>query len=446
LRSLAQTIGEPMSSSVSVSQSGSPQNPVLPAESREAAVWAAIAVAFLARFGWVLLAHKYRSTSADHFDFGQEIGCIARSLASGHGFSSPFPEPSGPTTWIAPVYPFLTATVFKIFGIYSTASALVMLGFNCAASALTCLPLFAIAQEVTNRRVALVSTWLWAVLPPFMIWAVEWVLDATLTTLVFTCLILLTIRLSRDMTLRRWIGFGLAWGVAALLNPSSLSALPFTVGYIAWKARNRGERWFAPAALCCFVAVLTVSPWLIRNYVAFGKFIFIRGNFWLEMRMGNSPYGDGTWMAMLHPEINHFERKKYLQMGEQQYFESKKQDTLQFIHEYPWYFRELCFRRVLLYWWDFQDMTPLTSEVMKAIARRTFSTLSLVGVIFLWIRRREAAVLLTAVLLVFPLPYYLTYPYGRYRHVIEPLLLICAVYAIAQVREFKNLFAEDSGS
>ena len=405
-------------------------------------VWIAVAVAFALRFGWVLLAHTYRFTAPDHFDFGQEIGCIARSLASGHGFSSPFPQPSGPTTWIAPVYPFLTSLVFRVLGIYSTASALVMLGFNCAVSALTCLPLFAIGHQVTNRRVALVSTWLWAVMPPFMMWAVEWMWDAALTTLVFTCIIWLTIRLSRSVTLGRWLAFGLLWGLASLLNPSLLSALPFTVAYIAWKARGRGEKWFAPAALCCAVVVLTITPWLVRNHQAFGKFIFIRGNFWLEMRMGNSIYGDGTWMAFTHPEINNFERQKFLHLGEQQYFESKKQDTLKFIRQYPGYFRELCMRRVLLYWWDFNDVSPETTEILKAMARRAFSTLALVGMIFLWIKRREAAGLLTAVLMVFPLPYYLTYPYGRYRHVIEPLLLICAVYAIAQVREFKRYFAE----
>jgi len=95
---------------------------------------------------------------------------------------------------------------------------------------------------------------------------------------------------------------------------------------------------------------------------------------------------------------------------------------------------------VLFYWWDFRDITGSTPEVLQTIARRTFSTLALVGVVFLWIRRREAAALITSVLVVYPLPYYLTYPYGRYRHVLEPLLLICALYCLAQVREFQKLF------
>ena len=58
------------------------------------------------------------------------MGRIAASLASGHGFSSPFGPQTGPTAWEPPLYPYLTAGVFLIFGIYSKASAFVLLTLN----------------------------------------------------------------------------------------------------------------------------------------------------------------------------------------------------------------------------------------------------------------------------------------------------------------------------
>jgi 4-amino-4-deoxy-L-arabinose transferase-like glycosyltransferase len=411
-----------------------------PPSGTPAVLWWIVAVGFLLRFGWVLVSHTYRFSAPDHFDFGQEIGCIARSIVLRHQFGSPFPEWSGPTTWIAPVYPFLTAAAFKMFGVYSTASALLMLAFNCAASALTCWPLFLVAREVTNRRVAIVSAALWAIVPQFMTWAVNWVWDVALTTFIVTWIVWIALQLGRDVTLRRWIGFGALWGFAALLNPSLLSFLPFALGYIAWQARDRRERWLQPALLSCAVVLLTIAPWLVRNYHAFGKPVFIRGNFWAEMRFGNSIYADGTWLAYTHPEINPYERQKYLKLGEQGYFAEKKHDVQQFIRQYPGFFVELCFRRVLLYWWGYDDITEVPSEVLQAMGRRIFSTLALIGMLFVIFRRRPAWFLFAALLLTFPLPYYLTYPYGRYRHVIEPILLICAVYAVAHVKEFRRLF------
>src|SRR5512136_453445 len=63
----------------------------------------------------------------DHWRFSYENGRLARSIAEGRGFSSPLFEDTGVSAWMTPVYPYLTAGVFKIFGIYSKASAFVLL-------------------------------------------------------------------------------------------------------------------------------------------------------------------------------------------------------------------------------------------------------------------------------------------------------------------------------
>ncbi len=419
-------------------------SPAMPSHrTTPAAVWWAVVVAFVFRYGWVLVAHKYRFTLPTHYDFGEEMGAVARSLVTGHGFSSPFPELSGPTTWVAPVYPFLIAGVFKIFGLYSTASALVMLALNSACSALTCWTIYLLGIQLTTRRIAMYSTWLWAIVPQFMVWAIDWVWDAALTGLVLSSFVLIALRMGRGATRKQWAWFGVAWGIAALLNPTLLAILPPMLLYIGWHAWRRGEPWVGRAALCCVLVVVMITPWLVRNYFAFGKFVFIRGNFWAEMRFGNSIYGDGTEMGFTHPETNMYERRKYLTMGEQGYFDWKKRDTVEFIRTYPKYFAELCGRRVLLFWWDFDDVSGYTDFVLLTMGRRTFSTLAFVGMIWLFVKRRRGAGVVAGVLCLFPAVFYLTYPPARYRHVIEPLLLICAVYAVSQVREFKRLFPAD---
>jgi hypothetical protein len=45
--------------------------------------------------------------------FGYEPGAIAKSIAVGDGFSSPFREPTGPTAWMMPLYPYLLALVLS---------------------------------------------------------------------------------------------------------------------------------------------------------------------------------------------------------------------------------------------------------------------------------------------------------------------------------------------
>src|SRR6516225_5856856 len=101
-----------------------------------------VTIAFLLRLGWIILGHTYKfKTADDNFSFGWEMGRIAASLASGHGFSSPFGPSTGPTAWEPPLYPYLTAGVFRLFGVYTRSSAFVLLTLNSFFSALTCLPI-----------------------------------------------------------------------------------------------------------------------------------------------------------------------------------------------------------------------------------------------------------------------------------------------------------------
>ena len=87
-----------------------------------------ILAAFVVRL--VVVCFTYRDLpDADKFyeAFGWEMGWIARALASGHGFSSPYWPWSGPTAMQPPLYPTLLSLVFRLFGVYSLTSAFVIL-------------------------------------------------------------------------------------------------------------------------------------------------------------------------------------------------------------------------------------------------------------------------------------------------------------------------------
>ncbi len=133
-------------------------------------IWLPFCVAFLLRL--IVVSLNYRETpDAVYFyeRFGWEMGWIARSLASGHGYSSPFFPFSGPTALMPPLYPWIIAGIFHLFGVYSTASAFVVLALNSLFSSLTCISIYFIAKHALTPRIALIATWAWA-LHPFSIY------------------------------------------------------------------------------------------------------------------------------------------------------------------------------------------------------------------------------------------------------------------------------------
>src|ERR1700730_15168813 len=101
-----------------------------------------VLIALLLRLAVITIGHTYRITPRrDHFQFGWEMGPLARSIAEGQGFSSPTDLPTGTSAWAPALYPYILAGIFKWFGVYSPLSAWVILAFNSVFAALTCLTL-----------------------------------------------------------------------------------------------------------------------------------------------------------------------------------------------------------------------------------------------------------------------------------------------------------------
>src|SRR5271170_7882864 len=108
-----------------------------------------VLIAFLLRLAVITIGHTYRITPRrDHFQYGWEMGRLARSIATGQGFSSPTDLPTGPSAWAPPLYPYILAAVLKLFGVYSALSAWVILAFNSVFAALTCLTLYRIGERI----------------------------------------------------------------------------------------------------------------------------------------------------------------------------------------------------------------------------------------------------------------------------------------------------------
>jgi 4-amino-4-deoxy-L-arabinose transferase-like glycosyltransferase len=403
-----------------------------------------VLIALLLRVGWIILGHTYKfKPTDDNFGFGFEMGRIAASLASGHGFSNPFGPPTGPTAWEPPLYPYLTAGVFLLFGIYSQASAFVLLTINSVFSALTCIPIFRIARRMFSERVAVGSAWAWALLPNVMFWCTRYVWETSLAALLVATIFWLTLALEeRDGSLP-WIEFGLLWGIAAVNSTTLLSFLP-AAGLWAWYRRSRQrKRSLAGIALASVIFFACIAPWLVRNYETFGRFIFIRDNFGAELRLGNGNGADGTLMLYLDPMHDAYAMQQFRQMGELNYIAMRKQQAISYIKaDYP-RFSGLCLKRFLCYWAGPPKATdPEWLGTAKTSLFLASSILMFWGLGRAMRQRKPGAWLMFWLVLFYPAIYYFVYSILRYRHPIEPLITIFCVFILteATIKESSTAF------
>jgi 4-amino-4-deoxy-L-arabinose transferase-like glycosyltransferase len=409
---------------------------------RTSLFWIVI-VAFAVRFGYIVIGHTYRFRSDKKvlaqplnersFDFGFEMGRVGRSLAEGQGFSNPFNETTGPTAWEPPLYPFLIAGVFRVFGVYSRASALVLLSLNSVFSALTGIPIFLIAKRCFDERVAVWSAWTWALLPSVIFWCTRWVWETSLAALLLAVIFSLTLEIEQKDGLKPWLQLGLLWGVAGLTNTALLSFLPVS-GLWTWYHRAKlGKRSLLGVFLAAVIFVACIAPWLVRNYRAFGQFVFIRSNFGAELRLGNGPGADGTWMDYLHPTKNVFEMRSYRELGELAYVAERKREAMAYIREDYARFASLSLKRLIYFWWGLPK--PSENPGLGFLRNSLFlasSVLAFWGLGRALRKHKPGAWLFFWLVLSYPLVYYFVFPHPRYRHPIEPELGILMVYVISE--------------
>jgi len=394
-----------------------------------------VLIGFTLRVLYIAVAHSYKFRTTDaNFSFGWEIGRIAYSLANGHGFSSPFGGDTGPSAWTAPVYPWIVSLAFRAFGTYSHAASFALLTFNSLCSALTAWAIYRTARKVFNEKVALWSGWIWALLPYIIYWSVRQIWETSLTALLLSLAFMLTVEMEGDSRITSWIGLGVLWGVIGLTNPSTLSFLPFAGCWLAYQLYRRGKTFVFPAIVAAILFWMTMMPWLVRNYEVFHKPVFVRDNVGVELHCGNNPLAEGIWVGMYHPSQNPILYRRYQEMGESAYSAEQSRLAKQWIAENPKQFAIITFRKFVFFWNGLPRLSKIQAlEQFKNSLFLASSLLAIAGLV-LAIRNRVHGVFLFASLLIFyPLVYYVSFPQPRYRHPIDPELVILGVYLFTQV-------------
>ncbi len=410
----------------------------------------------IVRVLYMTLAHTYRlRLFQDHFQFGWEMGRIARALVTGYGYADPFAGHSGPTAWNPPLYPFLIAVVFKLFGIFTPLSAWVLLTINSVFSAAIAPAIYELAARcyggVTpdkGRRIALWSAWLWALYPAAMQYAVRWVWEMSISCFLFTWVLVLALRVrsigespreDRQYSIRLWCAFGLLWGMIALTNSTLLLFLPFCGVWMMWhnQRRFRWKHMLAAVGTAALLFLACIAPWMWRNWTVFHVVIPIRGNFGAELYSslleGNNGFVWGPTVPLVEQDP---EYQLYRRMGEHAYVQYKGELAHAYIRTHKKVFLQLAIKRLYFFWVSVphpMDNWP-SREAARVFLYFFGSMAGLMGLALSLKRRIPGAWLFAWAFLTVPLTYYFVVAGARFRHPLEPLLTIFAVFLFQSAR------------
>ena len=345
-----------------------------------------------------------------------EPGAVAVAVLEGKGFASPY-DARQPTAWIAPFYPVvIVASTFRALGAYSAASTYFLICLNALFAALTSLVVYALGERSFGTSTGATAGWLWATsfsnaVLTLLVW------DTCLSALLLSFGFLMFLAGEDSSDYRRWGMAGTFWGGVSLVNPALLGPLPFLWTLFWYRERKRGRSVWKQVTFALAVMAVVVLPWLVRNYRVFGKPVFVRSNYAAEVYYGNLGFESHPLLAT----------QEYQRVGEMAYVASKKSAVVQYIRENFGTFLEQSTGRAVAFW----TVPRITGAYWPVI-----SLLAWCGLVLALLEGKRDGFAYLIVLAIYPLAYYFSYVFEKYRYPVEPFMFVLAGYALAQTTRF----------
>ncbi|MEE9294703.1 MAG: glycosyltransferase family 39 protein [Phycisphaerae bacterium] len=348
---------------------------------------------------------------------------------------------SAPSAVMPPAYALLVAAAYAVLGAESFAATLLLQIINALATTAAVAVVFVVARQLGGGRAGWVAAII-AALNPAIAGFTPLIWDTSLFTLGVALTVWMVVRLSHGPPDgKRWLAFGLWLGGLALLNPALTIAYPFLVLWSLTRSQNHRPRATIHGVGLTVVGWLVViTPWTIRNFVHFDRFMYIRSGLKMELWLGVCPEADqdpGAIFNERYPLKNAEAQRRVVSMGEEAFLDESGRQAIEAIRADPWRFVRLTATRLLDYWTGtvFTHVHPGEGGWPKATWRAALAVVlsaEIAGLVFLLLVPLVKAgrsvtpevYWLLAIVASFSLVYCLTHVQVRYRAPCEPLIAI----------------------
>jgi 4-amino-4-deoxy-L-arabinose transferase-like glycosyltransferase len=256
-------------------------------------------VALLLRGAYAVMAPRidpFLQASPLHGDAGS-YDRIARNLLAGHGYAE---WPGRPTAFWPPLYPWLLAGIYGVFGYRPWAARMIQavlgaVGVTAAARA---------ADGALGRRTALLAG-LGMALYPHLIYFGAWLIAEALYIVLLGLLLWVAVTLQKKSKSTGFAALGILLGLATLAKPATLMLLPFMAFWVlvappARKARVR----LLHCLLVLVLAAVTILPWTVRNRVVLGALVPVSTNGGYTFYGANNPAAFGGHREGFPPHLD----------------------------------------------------------------------------------------------------------------------------------------------
>lgn len=219
---------------------------------------------FIAVGSWQPEVSKERIIAGDATGYHK----IAVNLLENNGFSTSESFPYAPDISRTPVYPFFLAALYAIFG-YKPYMAIL---FQLIIASMTCILIYKIAKIFFNEKIAFLAGLLTAFEYSGILYSNQLLTD-TLFTFLFIVHIYFLVKFLTTNNNKGLVYSGVFLGVSTLCRVVSVYFLIFLIAVFFLHFRKSLPKAIIKYSILTLVFLLTITPWMVRNYTVSGKFL-----------------------------------------------------------------------------------------------------------------------------------------------------------------------------
>lgn len=386
--------------------------------------------------------------------FVSEMQRVAVSFAQTGVLGDSYFNGQGPTAHVGPVMPLIAGSIYRLFGVGSPTSEIVLV-----ALALAFFGIGLMAFYAAFRRLGLAVEWRLLALATALILPLHFKFEAqslriwegALAVALLACSLLLALRLDvkPKLSAQDYIGPGLLGGFLALVSPPAALGAYGAFGVLTLK-KVPPRRWISVALVMAAGLALFIAPWTIRNERALGRPILTRSNFPLEHAIGFHPAAvspsdpRAAYVARLnaiHPysgETYSAARDEVARIGELAYMDRLHAETSAWERAHPADAARLAARYFREFWlpsaWSYRIYANPPMVMPRVVFAWATALAAFGALIWALVRAPLGPHLYVACALIFPsLPYALVQPVQRYRYLVVALTFFLAAEFLSRL-------------